>query len=756
MALQIGTVDGLVNITPKAIYCFVNAIDAFSKGGIEHARKAEVALGTAFQRFVEPVYSGAKQNFNLQDIYKPVYTTNNKEQSPARVTFCKKMGLLKIDDGNDIFELTPLGREVMLKNITIEEYAFILLSKQGIFVDGKYESNLLTLVAERFENSATISDWEISDYIIEKFKEAKIEKTRTDIIVNALCTTGLVLKVNKGVCVLSNTFSAEIFRDIKENSTFISSSYLDGDDAYTEYMGAMKYGVFDIINNYNKDIYIRQYPNLVKYINLDKNNMNTGKISPKPLDEPLQQIYYGAPGTGKSHIAKKKTAGESVIRTTFHPDSDYSTFVGAYKPTTIEEDVTTVIGKEAIPVKNTDGSPKKEKKIIYEFVEQAFMQAYVNAWKLYAEVKGENPKSQYLIIEEINRGNCAQIFGDLFQLLDRGDEGYSDYYIKADKDLQKFLKKEFKDVDIHTPALCDKSDEDISKLIKEGDILLLPNNLYIWATMNTSDQSLFPIDSAFKRRWEWKYMPIANEGKGWKIEIGENVYDWWTFLDKINQKIEEATYSEDKKLGYFFCKAKNGVIDAKTFVGKVLFYLWNDVFKDTDLADSLFTNEDGKKSFDKFYIPLGEGETKVDTARVIAFMEKLEIEPKSEGEIEEEELEEEEDGGVLYVIDGDTFKRKSYAGKEIIMQYLKKHPELTFQEIKGAFPDSMLGRITYGGVIAAEGTDLGSYIRYYSPEQFTSSDGVNFRIFKQWTKVNMQNIIDFGNTHGIDVEVKER
>ncbi len=448
-------------------------------------------------------------------------------------------------------------------------------------------------------------------------------------------------------------------------------------------------------------------------------------------EEPLQQIFYGAPGTGKSHKIKEdervKTADgkQLVFRTTFHPDSDYSTFVGAYKPTMkpVADRYKAVAGKD--------------EEITYSFVAQTFLQAYVAAWNNIDE-------NVFLVIEEINRGNCAQIFGDLFQLLDRDENGFSEYPIIADKDLKKYLNGK------------DEDGEDVltNKKGIENGILCLPSNLHIWATMNTSDQSLFPIDSAFKRRWEWKYMPIANERKGWEIKIDVNKYDWWEFLEIINKKIEETTYSEDKKLGYFFCKAQNGVIDDKKFVGKVLFYLWNDVFKDTDLADSLFTDENGKKSFDKFYIPLGEGETKVDTARVIAFMEKLEIEPKSEGEIEEEELE--EDGGVLYVIDGDTFKRKSYAGKEIMMQYLKKHPELTFQEIKGAFPDSMLGRITYGGVIAAEGADLGSYIRYYSPEQFTSSDGVNFRIFKQWTKVNMQNIIDFGNTHGIDVEVKER
>lgn len=354
------------------------------------------------------------------------------------------------------------------------------------------------------------------------------------------------------------------------------------------------------------------------------------------IELPLQQIFYGAPGTGKSHIIKEQTKGEDVIRTTFHPDTDYSTFVGTYKPTTEFAPVLAIIGDKAVE------TGRQEKRISYEFVCQAFLQAYVAAWKKVAEAKGSTARKQLLVIEEINRGNCAQIFGDLFQLLDRNDYGYSDYPIKADADMQKQLKRLFEGVEIENAedinALYD--DRDIVKEVLSGEVLLLPNNLYIWATMNTSDQSLFPIDSAFKRRWDWKYIKIK-EGKDengnkldWKVDVkideSGTLLSWWDFIKKINEIIASMTSSADKQLGYFFCCAKDGVIEEETFVSKVIFYLWNDVFKDYGFEDaSLFRyttkDEDGKDmekdlTFPDFYDEDGE---KVNTERLTDFVKKV-------------------------------------------------------------------------------------------------------------------------------------
>ncbi len=347
----------------------------------------------------------------------------------------------------------------------------------------------------------------------------------------------------------------------------------------------------------------------------------------------LQQIFYGAPGTGKSHEIKKLTTGESVIRTTFHPDSDYSTFVGCYKPTMDEVDtqVVPVVVKSGISLQ--DPGTYKEKRITYKFVMQAFLKAYLGAWKKWADAGDDRVAPQFLIIEEINRGNCAQIFGDLFQLLDRSENGFSEYPIEADTDLQQEIERAFKehkdyklnnaiDVEGAVKDYTSNYNATLSEDIQSGRILLLPPNLYIWATMNTSDQSLFPIDSAFKRRWEWKYIPIDTKKESWSIKADGVQYDWSDFLEKINAKIETATVSEDKMLGFYFCKAENGIISAERFVNKVAFYLWNDVFKDYGFDDAVFNDENNEKlSFRKFYKADGQ----VDESKVKLFLDNLEV-----------------------------------------------------------------------------------------------------------------------------------
>ena len=354
-----------------------------------------------------------------------------------------------------------------------------------------------------------------------------------------------------------------------------------------------------------------------------------------------QIIFYGAPGTGKSYKIKVQLEGvskENIFRTTFHPDSDYSTFVGAYKPT-MEKPIDKIYAKGELISKLTEMkeggvtySPQKfgakywrslkqlnlsdkkdilqacgmsdnytvefdkgmavgeeylacsnESRIIYSFVPQAFLNAYIQAYK-------KSEEKVYLIIEEINRGNCAQIFGDLFQLLDRDVNGKSEYGIKADADLKSFLEEELGE---DNPG------------IKDGE-LCLPSNLYIYATMNTSDQSLFPIDSAFKRRWDWEYEPIKYKNTDWKIVIDGTEYSWTSFQRKVNDKILSATSSEDKMLGDYFVNPSDGIITDKVLLNKILFYLWNDVCKDGE-GDIFKVGETEDISFSELY---GENGTK--------------------------------------------------------------------------------------------------------------------------------------------------
>ena len=409
-----------------------------------------------------------------------------------------------------------------------------------------------------------------------------------------------------------------------------------------------------------------------------------------------QLIIYGAPGTGKSHKIDKRTNESNSIRVTFHPDTDYAAFVGAYKPTmestdngllTLKElgtvlqslkdrgetrpeqklgaefwrsfekltpaDVKSILENESMYAEVMKGVAVGEyltrvenggKQIVYSFVPQAFMKAYVEAWRRYtnAGLQGD-AKTYYLVIEEINRGNCAQIFGDLFQLLDRADNGFSAYAITPDDDIQKFLEtdKDYKLSDIPLTVDIKKTSEDGEKVIataadiKSGKKLVLPPNLCIWATMNTSDQSLFPIDSAFKRRWEWEYVPIEDANKNWKIDVGGVKYKWWSFLEKINYLIATETSSEDKQLGYFFVKAKDTMIDAETFVSKVVFFLWGDVFKDNLPDEDVFKytfKKDGKDDkrlirFADFYHP-EPGNTKEEWRNKLltSFLEALKVE----------------------------------------------------------------------------------------------------------------------------------
>lgn len=271
------------------------------------------------------------------------------------------------------------------------------------------------------------------------------------------------------------------------------------------------------------------------------------------------RIVFGAPGTGKSFNLKRDC--EKILdgtkgyyeRVTFHPDYTYSQFVGTYKPV-------------------SDGAT-----IRYEFVPGPFMRVYVEAMK---NARTLDPQPHILIIEEINRAKVAAVFGDVFQLLDRDDDGVSEYEIQTSEDIRKYLASEL-NCDI---AMCKK--------------IKIPNNMFIWSTMNSADQGVFPMDTAFKRRWNFEYLGInenQNKIKG-RVIVGNTAIqeiEWNVLRRAINEKLaREYKVNEDKLMGPFFIAKRvlktvseedDTIMDADrfkdVFKSKVIMYLYEDAAK---------------------------------------------------------------------------------------------------------------------------------------------------------------------------------
>jgi len=272
-------------------------------------------------------------------------------------------------------------------------------------------------------------------------------------------------------------------------------------------------------------------------------------------------IFFGPPGTGKSSEVKKRVGTAPMFRTQFHPEYSHADLIGSYRP---------VVGFETDPLDKIlghDGLAATRPVNYFAFVPGPLALALECAFGTSDHV--------FLVIEEINRGDCAAIFGEAFQLLDRDDSGRSEYGITAKPELISYFKEKSINFDI-------AADEK----------LYFPANLSILATMNTSDQSLYPMDSAFKRRWQWVACPIDFDnllaytgGARPFLDDGKNKWDWIKILQMLNKNIVRDRM-EDKQLGPWFIKpAKDGLVPWDAFLNKCLFYLWHDVFKDEQLTD---------------------------------------------------------------------------------------------------------------------------------------------------------------------------
>lgn len=266
--------------------------------------------------------------------------------------------------------------------------------------------------------------------------------------------------------------------------------------------------------------------------------------SPAQIDFPHNRILFGAPGTGKSHTIETDRAvfGSAYERVTFHPNYSYAQFVGTYKP---------------VPCKNRNG----EDIITYAYVPGPFLRVLIKAME--AKRNGSNTP-QLLIIEEINRSNVAAVFGDIFQLLDRKN-GVSEYPIETSEDIRRYLSTWF-----------NEPEDQFQKLY-------IPDNMYLWATMNSADQGVFPMDTAFRRRWQFEYLGINHNSDriaGCFVELnaGHRV-EWNTLREAINKRLSDLRVNEDKLIGPFFlgmsALTDKGVFNS-AFKSKVLMYLYED------------------------------------------------------------------------------------------------------------------------------------------------------------------------------------
>jgi 5-methylcytosine-specific restriction enzyme B len=312
----------------------------------------------------------------------------------------------------------------------------------------------------------------------------------------------------------------------------------------------------------------------LQFVNAPDDNPPEG-LSEDEEELPFNWIIFGAPGTGKSFlIESKRSIFSKYERVTFHPSYTYAQFVGTYKPKPIYKEHgasprysmfkptdTNLSTVQSSPEYNDVYTIQNEPYVTYEFVPGPLLRILSSAISDYE--KGITNK-YLLIIEEINRANVASVFGDVFQLLDRKGNGMSEYKINIPEEMKEYLRTEGINL----------------------EQLYFPPNFYIWSTMNSADQGVFPMDTAFKRRWSFEYIDVDNgqeDIEPYRVEIKPfGTINWNSFRRAINKRLTDLEIKEDKLIGPFFI-SKSDLRDNKRFErsykSKLLMYLYEDVFK---------------------------------------------------------------------------------------------------------------------------------------------------------------------------------
>lgn len=341
------------------------------------------------------------------------------------------------------------------------------------------------------------------------------------------------------------------------------------------------------------------------------------------MTKPVQKILFGSPGTGKSHKIVSKIIPndlnireqKNIIKTVFHPEYTYGDFVGKLVP------------------------HSKGGKVEYRFFSGHFLialsQAYQNILESYDKDGNQikEPENVVLVIDEINRGNSSAIFGTVFQLLDREDDGWSSYFLNiTELELLAILeligvKIQIEDVNTRKGVIYEYKFPGTDHFVKDyvstfqdrvrnlkmnlsQKQIYMPPNLSILATMNTSDNSIYFMDNAFKRRWDWEFLNIEDDNQrdivnGRKLKIyGDNKGEWNSFVDKLNFFIRSqyrvVRKIEDKQVGYFFINEDE--ITHEHIKNKLMFFVWDSVFNNNKkpLANLLEVAESDLVTFGQF------------------------------------------------------------------------------------------------------------------------------------------------------------